>query len=443
MADAGAILVSRRCFFIVLRHFLLVLFIVAVGVTPPTRALDIDLVSGDWQPINFFIENFRNQALGENGQVESDIISRDLTASGYFRVYRLDAEAAGDVNKDRLADIRQRGGEYFLTGAITVSADNERVLKFSLHDALTGESLGSYMARYNADNLRLSMHNISNWIYEKITGNIGAFHTKVAYVLRHESGKNELKIADYDGYNRFSVLSSENLIISPTWSPDGNALIYVSFEQNKPVVYSQSLLTGARDIVANFKGSNSAPAMSPDRQQIAVALTEHGGPQQIYLISGNTKQRLRESDGIDTEPSFSPSGNHLVFTSDDAGSPQLYEYDFQKNNARRLTYGSRYNVSPSYSPDGESIVFIRRGKNGDNIALMDLAGGEVVDLTNVRLADSPSFAPNSNIVAFKDERKQRYLATVSINGKVIVIWDLPEEGEIVDPVWSPIRAEWF
>jgi len=300
------------------RFLLLIVCVCAVGVPPMARALDIDLVSGDWQPINFFIGNFRGEVLDESGKTESDIISADLAASGYFRVYRVPAEEKS-VDEERLADIRRRGGEYLFTGGVTMDAAGVRTLNFFLHDALTGEKLGSYKVNYQNDNVRLSMHSVSNWIYEKITGSVGVFHTKVAYVVRHKDGKNELKIADYDGYNRFSVLSSNDLIISPTWSPDGNALIYVSFERNKPIIYTQSLLTGERKIVANFKGSNSAPAMSPNRQQIAAALTEHGGPQQIYLISDNTKQRLRTSDGINTEPSFSPDGKRLVFDQFAAG----------------------------------------------------------------------------------------------------------------------------
>lgn len=426
------------------RAFLSWLLLVAL-LAAPARALDISLISGDWQPINFFIENFRGEALGDDGQTESEIIGGDLAASGHFRVYRVPAVADtdADAGERRLAAVRAGGGEYLLAAVVTDQDNGSRQLRFELHDALTGEALGRYVADYNDANRRLSMHNISNWIYEKITGRVGVFHTKIAYVLRHTDGRNELKIADYDGYNRISVLSSDTHIISPSWSADGNELLYVSFEHNKPIVYKQSLLTGERDIIANFKGSNSAPAMSPNRRHIAVAMTEHGGPQQIYLISDTAKKRLRESDGINTEPSFSPDGERLVFTSDEAGTPQIYEYDLQKNDGRRLSFGSRYSVSPSYSPDGESVVFIRRDANGDNIAVLDLANGEVATLTDIRLADSPSFAPNGDIVAFKNEAKRNNLATVSINGKVILVWGQPEKGEIIDPVWSPVRADWF
>src|SRR5690606_40153371 len=62
-----------------------------------------------------------------------------------------------------------------------------------------------------------------------------------------------------DGQNPQVMLRSKHSIISPAWSPDGSKLAYVSFELGKPVVYVQTLATGQRTPVANFKGNNSAP----------------------------------------------------------------------------------------------------------------------------------------------------------------------------------------
>ena len=413
---------------------------VAVAACLPAQALDIRVTSGDWQPINLFIESFAGEGQLE-GNYPSRIIERDLAVSGYFQPHR---DGARVVDEERLSAVRQSGGEYLLTGKVQGRGGNNYLLQFSLFDALTEEVVGSYQLQFDTSNQRLAAHNVANWIYEKIVGRQGVFHTKVAYVLRQSDGTNELKVADYDGYNRFSVLSSKGNIISPTWSPDGNSLLYVSFERNKPIIYQQSLLTGDRKIVANYKGSNSAPAMSPDRRIVAAALTEHGGAQQIYMIFDDRKERLRESAGVNTEPVFSPTGEALAFVSDEAGSPQIYEYDLGKKTSRRLTYGSRYNVSPDYSAGGDVIVFIRRDKSGDNVALLDVkGGGEAVRLTDVRFADSPSFAPNDDIVMFRSDGRKRYLATVSVRGKIATFWDRPEKGRVIDPSWSPAKSDWF
>ena len=420
-------------------RFTAVLIGFCLVVTAPAQALNIQLISGDWQPINIVIERFTGEdAL--NGAVPSDIISNDLTASGNFHV--LPDSSSRTVDDARLAKVRERGGEYVMTGRISGGNGGSYTLTFWLYDALTSDIVGNYNIPFNNDNKRLAAHNVANWIYEEIISKPGIFHTKIAYVLRRADGTNELKISDYDGYNRLTILSSLDNIISPTWSHDGNTLLYVSFEQNKPIIYRQSLLTGKRDIVANFKGSNSAPAVSPDGRTIAAALTEHGGVQQIYLLSSSRKSRLT-TEGINTEPVFSPDGTRLVFTSDEGGTPQIYEYDLDKNKHRRLTFGSPYSVSADYSSAGDSLALIRRDENGDNIAVLDIASGVTSTLTDIRLADSPSFSPNDDIIAFIDEENKNYLATVSINGKVMLFWALQEEGNIIDPSWSPMKSDWF
>lgn len=409
----------------------------------PAWALDIELVSGDWQPINIVIEPFVGEENTE-GDVPSQIIGNDLTSSGNFDV-RMKVHGLGiDVSPERMEEIRDSGGEYLLVGNLTPTVGKQYRLTFALYDSLTENELGTFGLDFTDANKRAAAHNVSNWVYEQIINKPGIFHTKIAYVLRRKNGSNELKIADYDGYNRLTILTSDDNIISPTWSADGNSLLYVSFERNKPIIYRQSLLTGGRDVVANFKGSNSAPASAPDNRTIAAALTEHGGPQQIYLISDGKKARLRRSRGINTEPTFSPDGRHIVFTSDEStGQPQLYEYPLNGGQARRLTYGSNYNVSPDYSADGRGVAFIRRAGSGDNVAVLDRRSLDITMLTNIRLADSPSFSPNDDIIAFVDETRKKYLATVSINGKVTVLWEVPEEGAIIDPSWSPMKSDWF
>lgn len=405
----------------------------------PAHGFDIVATSGNWEPINIYVENFQGEEKFSSN-FPSKIISRDLTSSGNFRAHSKIWEPHND---QKLNAIRAKGGEYLLSGSITSLTIDSYQIKFTLTDIITKNKIGSYQIGFDLDNQRLAAHNIANWIYEEVVGKPGIFHTKVVYVLRHADGKNELKIADYDGANRTSVLSSDNTIISPAWTPDGNGLLYVSFERNKPIIYEQSLLTGERGVIANYKGSNSAPASAPDNRTVAAALTEHGGPQQIYLITDDRKIRMREVNAINTEPVFSTDGEHIVYTSDEAGSPQIYQYNLTTNKNRRLTFNSRYNVSADYSHDNNSIVFVSRNEKRENITYLDINSQQEEYLTIIRRAASPSFAPNDDIVIFRDEDRKKYLATVSINGKVMLYWEVPEIGEIINPAWSPAKSDWF
>ena len=438
------------------RRFSLAILLAAILCAPAKSwaAVEIDISSGAWRPINIEIEPF----LGESAlpHIVSDIVAADLHRSGGFRPRRPAESHYGKMDEKLLSSLRRSGMEYVLSGAVIAQDDSQVQVDFELTDVVTGRSLGANAYTIPPEQSRLAGHYIANLIFEKITDKAGIFHTKIAYIVKHQNEKNErrfeLKVADYDGYNAQAVLSHDEPMISPAWSPDGNALLYVSFELNKPIIYWQSLLDGERRVIANFRGNNSAPAMAPNMRRVAAALSKDG-PTQIYLVSldGQTVQPLREGGGesgkitdfIDTEPDFSPDGKRMIFVSDETGSPQIYEFNLEARKTRRLTFGGRYAVSPKYSRDGNLIIFVRTDENGYNIAVMDPASLATESLTEIGLADSPSFSPNGEIVLFKDERRPRRLFTVSINGKVITPSDRAEAGEVVDPAWGPARANWY
>ena len=143
---------------------------------------------------------------------------------------------------------------------------------------------------------------------------------------------------------------------------------------SKPIVYVQNLASGTRQVASNYKGSNSAPAWSPDGRRLAVVLTKDG-LSQIYLVNadGSNPVRLTSSPSIDTEPFFSPDGQYVLFTSDRGGSPQIYRVSVGGGQPERLTFDGSYNVSPRYSPDGKSFTFIQRNGGQFNVAVQDTA----------------------------------------------------------------------
>jgi TolB protein len=287
--------------------------------------------------------------------------------------------------------------------------------------------------------VRATAHRIADLIFERLTGIPGVFSTRVAYVTR--LGKRfELMVADADGYNPRTVFSSTEPIISPRWSPDGGRLAYVSFERKKPVVVVQTLNSGERRFVAEFKGSNSAPAWSPDGQRLAVVLTRNGSSQ-IYLIpaTGGEPQRLmKTSPANDTEPSFSSDGRVLFFTSDRGGGPQIYRVPVAGGNAERLTFEGDYNVSARPSPDGKSIVFVQRSAGRFRIVTQDLGNRQVLPVTDGPVDESPSFAPNGQMVLFSRMQGARgELAAASIDGRVRQRLSL-SSGDAREPAWGPV-----
>ena len=288
--------------------------------------------------------------------------------------------------------------------------------------------------------LRLVAHRIADYIYEKLTGERGVFSTRIAYVTK-AGGRYVLWVADADGENAQSALTSAEPIISPAWSPDGSQLAYVSFESRKPVVYVHTIATGQRRLVANFRGSNSAPAWSPDGSQLAVTLSRDGASQ-LYIIGaqgGGQPRRLMQSAGIDTEPVFTPDGQSIYFVSDRGGSPQIYKVGVQGGEAQRVTFGGSYNISPAISPDGQWLAYIGRVGGAFKLHALELATGTVRVLSDASDDESPSFAPNSRLLVFATRQGGREaLMTTTLDGQVKARL-AGQGGDIREPAWGPFQ----
>jgi len=365
------------------------------------------------------------------------VVRSDLARSGAFRLVDPQITLSDTAPVD-FASIRTRGAETFVAGSIARLADGRYDVRYRLYDTVKQTSIAGESLVAPEPDLRLAGHRIADAIYEKLTGEKGVFSTRIAFVSK-QSGRYRLNVADWDGENVQSPLVSPEPIISPSWSPEGGRIAYVSFEQKKPVVYVHTLATGARVAVANFKGSNSAPAWSPDGRTLAVALTLNG-LSQIYLINaadGSNSRRLTTSNAIDTEPVFSPDGKTLFFTSDRGGSPQVYRMPVGGGDATRVTFGSSYNVSPRVSPDGRSIAFLTRRDGRFFVGLKDLASGNETVLTDSGQEESPSFAPNGRWIMYATTQGGRdSLMATSVDGRVKQRLS-SSLGDIREPSWGP------
>lgn len=375
-----------------------------------------------------------------DGRVPQDVVAvvrSDLTRSGMFRV--VDPQATlSDTATVNHAEIRARGADAVLGGSISRLADGRFDIRYRLVDVVRQMPVGGESVVASEADLRFAAHRVADWVYEKVTGEKGIFSTRVAFVSKQGS-RYRLNIADWDGENIQSPLTSPEPIISPSWSPDGSRLAYVSFEAKKPVVYVHALATGQRRAVANFKGSNSAPAWSPDGSSLAVALTRDG-LSQIYLIGADgsgAARRLTTSGGIDTEPVFSPDGRNLYFTSDRGGAPQVYRMSLSGGDAVRITFGSQYNVSPRISPDGKTLAFVTRREGRYLVAVKDLAGGAERVLSDGGREEAPSFAPNGRWLMYATQAGGRdSLMAATLDGRVKLRLN-SSAGDIREPTWGP------
>jgi len=324
----------------------------------------------------------------------AEIVANDLNRSGIFKSMDRQELPAQPHYSTQVIYPRWRtaGQEYLVVGRIFQKSSGQYDIQFQLLDVLKQKQLAGYSLPVKKRGLRSSAHEISDLIYEKITGTPGAFNTRIAYVRsqKDEARKYILQVADTDGFNAQTILESDQPLMSPSWSPTGQSLAYVSFENDRPEVFVQHLATARRSKISGFNGINSAPSWSPNGKMLALVLSKDGNPD-IYTLNTTTKRltRLTRNRAIDTEPVWGKKGKLIIFTSDRSGTPQLYQVKATGGKPKRITFEGRYNAAASISPDGKYITMVHGERGHFKIAQLELETGNLTVLTDGALDESP------------------------------------------------------
>ncbi len=426
----------------------IILIFAAVAMPAQSRELlEIRITQGIESALPIAIVPFDWQAEVVPPEDVSAVVSADLRRSGRF----LPMPAAdlpsrpGSFAEINFKDWRLLGMDNLVVGQVKQIGEALFAVEFRVIDVITAKQLAGFRIPTNIANLRLTAHHISDIIFEAILKMKGAFATRIAYVTVEKLGKNQtryqLQIADSDGHNARTILESREPLLSPDWSPLGDRLAYVSFEERNSAVYVQNIRTGQREKVAAGRGINSSPAFSPDGRRLALTRSLDGNPD-IYVLDLSTgkKRRLTTHPAIDTEARWTPDGRHIMFTSDRGGGPKIYRLAVGGGKPERQTFNmGNYNSRASLSPDGSLMAVVNGGDKGYRIALVDLEKDHFDILTDARLDESPSFAPNGAMIIYATMGKTgAELAAVSVDGRVRQRLAL-QKGEVREPAWGPIR----
>jgi TolB protein len=375
----------------------------------------------------------------------AEVVSSDLYRSGLFDP--LDEEDMVDRPIDaesiRFGTWRLLKADYLVIGHVNDAPNgNGYDIVYQLFDVHTQERLLSQITTVGYGDLRFGAHRVADAIYHKLTGVPGAFSTRIAYISATGIGNDQdykLFVADADGFNPQAVVGSPEPLLSPSWSPDGTRLAYVSFEKGNSAIYVQNVSTGQRELISSGKGINGAPSFSPDGRFMAMTLSYTGNPE-IYVrdLTTGQKRQLTQHWSIDTEPVWSPDSESIYFTSDRGGRPQIYKVAAAGGKPTRITRDGDYNARASISPDGERIAVAHGRGNEYRIAVVDMNTGRMRILTPGVLDESPSFAPNGSMILYATREDARgVLSAVSADGNVRQRLILTE-GDVREPAWSPV-----
>lgn len=421
-------------------------FLLLFWISQPLQAvITIEITEGVEGAIPLSVVEFDSASLPVSLKDDlAAIITNNLNRSGVFKVLSRDSYPANPHYSKQVSypQWRALGQEYLVVGRVQNKSDGQLDVQFQLLDVLKQKQLLGYSFPVSLRNIRSTAHEISDLIYEKITGIQGSFNTRIAYISARndKARKYVLQVADTDGFNPQTILESDEPLMSPSWSPDGQSLAYVSFENKRPEIFIQHLATARRSMVSGFKGMNSAPSWSPDGKQLALVLSKDGNAE-IYLLNIATKKlsQLTRHRGIDTEPVWSVDGSSIVFTSDRSGTPQLYEVPVSGGQAKRLTFEGRYNAAADLSPDGKNIVMVYGDQGQYKIAQLERETANLTLLTENNLDESPSFAPNGRMVLYASTQGDKgVLYMVSLDGSSKhKLYD--QLGDIREPVWGPFK----
>lgn len=357
-----------------------------------------------------------------------ELLARDLDESAVFTVTRAWQGQPPPADVEAMV-----GGRWTLAGGQIVLAGEVR--DPSRKPILSKEYRGPLAG------WRDLVHQFSDDIVFQFTGEQGIARTRIAFSVVEGKTK-ELYVMNLDGSDARPLTADRSIALSPSWSPEGSLLAFMSYRGGAGARLFVTPSGGGRiSMVSGRHGLNTSPAYSPDGREIACTLSMDGNTE-IYALDarGGSPRRLTNNRAIDTSPSWSPTGREIAFTSDRSGSPQVYVMDRDGGNVRRLSFDVSYTDSPCWSPRGDQIAFVARTSGGFDIYVCSADGNNTRLVVSGASNENPRWSPDGRHLVFASNREGSYgLFVTDLDSRPPRRLDTGGR-RAISPAWSPRPA---
>lgn len=406
--------------------------------------LNVTVEGANFRPLPIAIPDFVSSDPAFGAEIAS-IIRANLQRSGLFLPLDpaslpatvADVNATPDFNTWRTVNV-----DALVMGSVERGGTINSSVR--VWDTRGGTQIVGKTYATDPNSARRIAHQVSDAIYEALSGGSGYFDTRVVYVAESGPKANRtrrLAIMDQDGANNSFLTDGSSMALTPRFSPNGDLVTFMNFVDGNPQVYLLQLSSGATQRLANVGAMTFAPRFSPDGGTVAFSV-EQGGSTNIYSVStgGGQPMQLTSGAAIDTGPSFSPDGSRIIFESDRGGSPQIYMMGAGGGNAQRISFGQGSYSTPVWAPTGDLIAFTRQSGGQFHIGVMNPDGSGERLLYSSFHAEGPTWAPNGRVIMFFQDpggNDGPRLMSVDIWGRAAQ--SIATQSYASDPAWSGLR----
>lgn len=423
--------------------------VLALSLVLPAAAqepLKVVVTEGQMEPLPIAILDFvpANGASAQVGADISGVVRANLERSGLFRALPQASFIERQPDFDgtpRFGDWRIINAKALVTGRVSIESDGRLKVEYRLWDVFAEQQMDGVQYFTTPESWRRIAHIVSDAIYERLTGERGYFDTQVVFISESGPRTNRTKrlaIMDQDGANPRFLTDGRFLVLTPRFSPNAQAISFMSYERDEPQVFIFDLQSGREETLGAYNGMTFSPRFSPDGNSVVMSLAR-GGNTDIYLMDLRTRgmTRLTSDPGIDTAPSFSPDGGQIAFESDRSGTQQIYVMNADGSGAQRISFGEGRYATPVWSPRGDIIAFTKMLRGTFGIGVMRTDGSGERRLTESFLDEGPSWAPNGRVIMFTRQAPggPSQIWSIDLTGQNLRV--VPTPGEASDPAWSP------